>query len=366
MTPMTSVPLLSAIGSTPFTVRGIGCFNDAHIVAVHPALAGIVDLDLSNWDCSVHEAFDSWPPEFQVLAMARGIGESFTASDGTVGTPYILARGERLVTLGLSLTPASATNPVGTTHTVAATLTGISGSSVSGALIGFDVLSGPNAGTTGVCDPADCRTNALGGVTWTYTGSGGPGSDAIRAFADQNESGGPDIGEPQTTAEKTWETSSTTTSVDTTSTTTTMTTTSTTVPTTTTTIATTTTTTLPCGGPPVPTYESIDCRLDALIEELRAGSPLAGLQPRLLREARKARDRKLRSESANGAGNARRAKAQLRNAIRRMIGFNYALASLTGSGALPVETNDRLADQDAFVGLEFDLKRHDVLLGDSP
>jgi hypothetical protein len=82
--PMTPVPLLAGFGT--FTVAGVGCFNDAHIVATHPALAGLTDATLSNWSCSVHEAFDSWPVSFEVLAIAEGIGASYTAPDGTVGT----------------------------------------------------------------------------------------------------------------------------------------------------------------------------------------------------------------------------------------------------------------------------------------
>jgi RHS repeat-associated protein len=91
--PHTPVPLLDAFVAGGFTVTGVGCFNDAHIVASSPALDGLSDTDLSNWTCSVHEAFDTWPASFQVLAIARNIGSSFTATDGSVGTPYILARG---------------------------------------------------------------------------------------------------------------------------------------------------------------------------------------------------------------------------------------------------------------------------------
>jgi hypothetical protein len=45
----------------------------------------------------VHEAFDGWPADFIVLAIAQGVGNTYTALDGTVGTPYILARGDGLV-----------------------------------------------------------------------------------------------------------------------------------------------------------------------------------------------------------------------------------------------------------------------------
>src|SRR5665811_265308 len=50
------------------------CYNDAHIVATHPALAGLTDADLGGWSCSVHEAFTSWPGDFTPLAIARNFG----------------------------------------------------------------------------------------------------------------------------------------------------------------------------------------------------------------------------------------------------------------------------------------------------
>ncbi|MFI5397127.1 MAG: proprotein convertase P-domain-containing protein [Candidatus Binatia bacterium] len=201
----TPVPLLDAFFAGGFTVTGnLNCYNDAHIVASHPALAGLTDVDISNWSCSVHEAFDKWPANFLVLAIARNFGSSFTAPDGTVGTPYILARGEQLISVGLSLTPGSASNPVGTTHTVTAQLRDATGAPVPGSLIGFKITAGPNLGATGSCVPADCHSDADGKVTFTYTDAGGAGDDSILAFADSNGNGTPDVGEPQVTALKSW------------------------------------------------------------------------------------------------------------------------------------------------------------------
>jgi hypothetical protein len=69
----------------------------------------------------------------------------------------------------LVLTPATAVNELGSdnTHTVTATLNGPAGS-VGGYLVGFGV-GGKNAGATGACAPADCKTNAAGQVTFTYS-----------------------------------------------------------------------------------------------------------------------------------------------------------------------------------------------------
>ncbi len=94
----TLVEFLGGFGT--FTVVGAGttgALNDVHIVAAHPALAGLTDAHLSNWSNSVHENFEiwpsSWPDQFEVLAIAEHSAGTYTAGDGTVGYPYILARG---------------------------------------------------------------------------------------------------------------------------------------------------------------------------------------------------------------------------------------------------------------------------------
>ncbi len=84
----------------------------------------------------------------------------------------------------LVLTPASATNELGSnnTHTVTATLDGPAGS-VAGYLVSFAV-GGQNAGATGTCSPADCMTDAAGQVTFTYSVPVAPsslGTDTITA-----------------------------------------------------------------------------------------------------------------------------------------------------------------------------------------
>ncbi len=94
----TPVPFLDGFGT--FSVIGAGttgALNDVRIVASHPALDGLTDASLSNWSNSVHESFgmvaNSWPSDFEVLAVAAGSDGNFIAPDGTVGYPYILARG---------------------------------------------------------------------------------------------------------------------------------------------------------------------------------------------------------------------------------------------------------------------------------
>lgn len=169
--PGTAVPLLSGFGN--FTATGVGCFNDAHIVATHPALDGLTDATLSNWGCSVHEAFDSWPIGFEVLAIAEGIGSVFTAPDGTVGTPYILARGVEVIS-DIDLAPETATNDIGTSHEVTATVK-TDGAPVVGTTVTFEVVDGPHVGKTGTDD-----TSSSGEASFSYTGTAA-GVDTIEA-----------------------------------------------------------------------------------------------------------------------------------------------------------------------------------------
>ncbi len=170
---LTPVPLLSGLPNIPggFTVRGVGCYNNAHIVATHPAFTatGVTDATLSNWSCSVHEAFDTWPTAginpFLVLAIAQDIGSSYTAPDGTVGTPYILARGAGLVVdSNITLDPAlTLCKPINSMMCVTATVTE-NGSPVVGTTVTFTITAGPSAPLVGMG-----VTNGAGQATFCWT-----------------------------------------------------------------------------------------------------------------------------------------------------------------------------------------------------
>jgi len=167
----TPVPVLDGFGT--FTVTGVpGCFDDVEIVATHPALSGLSDSDLSNWGCSVHEAFDNWPLDFEVLALAV-TGDVVTAPDGTEGTPYIMARGVEVIS-DIDLAPESAELSVGQTHTLTATVEE-DGNPVTDTEVTFSVIAGPHSGTTGTD-----TTDAAGEATFSYTGST-TGEDTIEA-----------------------------------------------------------------------------------------------------------------------------------------------------------------------------------------
>jgi hypothetical protein len=172
--PLTPVPLLAALGA--FTVTGVpGCFNDAHIVATHAALTGLSDAALSNWSCSVHEAFDTIGAGFLPLAIALGNHPgAIDFPDGSRGTPYIVARGVTLITT-IQLSPASATNPISSSHTLTANVEE-NGTAVVGTTVTFTVISGPHAGMA----PGTGVTDASGNAQFTYTGTT-VGTDTIEA-----------------------------------------------------------------------------------------------------------------------------------------------------------------------------------------
>jgi uncharacterized repeat protein (TIGR01451 family) len=208
--PGTAVPVLNAFGA--FTATGVGCATGVHIVAEHPALTGITDAYLSNWGCSVHNAFDSWPADFVVLAISLNGGAAYTSTDGFRGTPYILARGEGLrVISNIEAETASAPSAPGTTRTVTARVAE-NDEPKPGKVVTFRVVSGPTSGKTGTA-----TTDASGIATFTYTGTDA-GTDAVEAsYVDST-------GRTQTSnrAFVTWDpTATTTTTTTTTSTTTT-------------------------------------------------------------------------------------------------------------------------------------------------
>jgi hypothetical protein len=94
-------------------------------------------------------------------------GTVLNAPDGTVGTPYVLARGVEVISDN-ALWPENAINPVGTEHTVIAVVTSDDpalGTPVVGTLVTFEVVVGPRVGLSDTD-----TTNAAGEATFTYLG----------------------------------------------------------------------------------------------------------------------------------------------------------------------------------------------------
>ncbi|MCE8429597.1 MAG: PKD domain-containing protein [Candidatus Methanoperedens sp.] len=81
-----------------------------------------------------------------------------------------------ITVVGITLTPMTATNIIGTSHTVTANLKDLLGNPQPNTNVVFSIISGPNSpfNSSGV-------TDSNGNATFTYTGSGGVGTDEIQA-----------------------------------------------------------------------------------------------------------------------------------------------------------------------------------------
>jgi len=97
---------------------------------------------------------------------------------------------------GLTLTPATATNIVDTTHTVTATVRNTQNNNpIANVVVTFTITAGPNAGLTG-----QATTDAIGQATFTWT-SAATGTDTLQASVPNSNIGGPAI---TSTATKDW------------------------------------------------------------------------------------------------------------------------------------------------------------------
>lgn len=109
-------------------------------------------------------------------------GELYYSS--TFSTAEALLVLEQAVPPAMTLTPATASNPINTSHTVTATYK-LGGVPQAGVTINFAIIGGPNVGLTG-----SAVTDANGHASFTYTGTGGAGTDTIKATA-VDEAGNP-------------------------------------------------------------------------------------------------------------------------------------------------------------------------------
>lgn len=88
---------------------------------------------------------------------------------------FIIRGTAAIVGEGILLSPASAENPVGTSHTVTATLQNDAGQPISGRAVQFEVLTGPNSGLT-----SSQTSNASGQASFTWS-SMTAGTDVVVA-----------------------------------------------------------------------------------------------------------------------------------------------------------------------------------------
>jgi hypothetical protein len=194
----TDAPILDGLvqGTGSFSVQGWddpnlktpACATAVNIVAASGPTSGLTDSELSNWDCSVQEAFTSFPSGYTPLALApasSGFPSEYCADDvqtmkQACGAPYILVSGGGVsVSSDISLSPASqdaATSPGAPgSATVTATVTS-GGSPDAGQSVKFTVNSGPDTGQT-----LTVNTNSSGQATFTIHNSGTAGTDSVSA-----------------------------------------------------------------------------------------------------------------------------------------------------------------------------------------
>ena len=96
--------------------------------------------------------------------------------DDNIFLAYFALSGAAIIGEGILLSQTTSSGNVGEQHTVKASVLNTSGQPVANRLVTFSITSGPNAG--GIFST---NTNASGEAFYTYTGSGGSGTDSIQA-----------------------------------------------------------------------------------------------------------------------------------------------------------------------------------------
>jgi hypothetical protein len=195
-TPTGAAPTANADTDTrrgEFTPAADGTFTFG-VIGTEPGTADIVAfLDNNN-----NNAIDS--------------GENFDTSVKT------FTAGTSADIRSLTASPKAATNFIGETHIISATLKNASGDTVAGATPTADITAGPNNATTPTCG----TSNNDGVAQCSYAG-GTVGTDTIVVFVNQTnadnnpatpDTSGPDAGEPQDTVQKTWQTAPTGLTID--------------------------------------------------------------------------------------------------------------------------------------------------------
>jgi hypothetical protein len=94
------------------------------------------------------------------------------------------------------LGPADAVDPVGTQHSVTASVTNAAGSPAAAVVVRFSVTGSVSTG-------GSCTTGSTGTCSFTYSGPSLPGADMISAYVDTDGDGTRDAGEPRAADEAT-------------------------------------------------------------------------------------------------------------------------------------------------------------------
>jgi hypothetical protein len=93
------------------------------------------------------------------------------------------------------------------------------------------------------------------------------------------------------------------------------------------------------------TFESIDCRLDAMITRLSAAPDLGRLRTGLVKAATKARDKKLQAEAFDAQGKAKQRKNALKKSAKALGSFIHKLSSRSSRKIIPQATRQSFIDE---------------------
>ena len=175
------VTKLNAAQSAPLlysTFLGGSEFDTAFQITLDSTTAAYVTGDTGSTD------FPTTPAAYDTTF--NGVVDGFITKLVLVGLPATL-----------TIDPAAATNSVDTEHCVTATVRDAGGNPVPDVTVRFEV-------TGSVTTSGSATTNDDGEARFCYHGPPLPGQDAITAFADTDEDGQSDPGEPSGAASKTW------------------------------------------------------------------------------------------------------------------------------------------------------------------
>jgi hypothetical protein len=132
-----------------------------------------------------------WPTTFGAFnTNFNGASDAFVTKLIAIGTPATL-----------TLAPATDTNPVGTPHTVTATVTDFAVQPVAGVSVRFSVTNATV--TAAMPSSGSAVTDTSGQAQFSFTASL-VGENNIHAFADTNANRTQDTGEASSDATKTW------------------------------------------------------------------------------------------------------------------------------------------------------------------
>jgi hypothetical protein len=114
----------------------------------------------------------------------RVFTKNISDDDNILFAAFAIQGASAVINDGITLAPVTAVNPIGTLHTVTATVQDLTGKANVGRFINFKINTGPNSAGQLLepsCMPIDCRTDANGQVKYTYKSNGVAGTDEITA-----------------------------------------------------------------------------------------------------------------------------------------------------------------------------------------